>query len=346
MANGLTKDALANRINALSGGAPLPQADTMKIATQLLGPDLAQRYGDVIGARPTSVQDIARDFAVGTISGDPNKADSLKARVVQNFNEEMRREQDAAIARDQEDRRKLDALFEVIRESRKAPKKYRREFLRDGLARIGMEANPLVEKIITEPEEFPGAELIGDEDMYRRAQDNPQEALAQATQLLGDPNVAVAVIKHFQSIEQNRVQTQNLILEGRRKQAGLDQDPNARSRAAIISRLSGKEVTDEATGERRLLSPQEVEAIADRFYPRGSAVPAAGIPQAPVPPEVSAAVEPAPAGTAQSTPTTTVSTTTPTTTAAGIPQAAPAPAAPAAGPTKLNKITGTVTRVE
>jgi hypothetical protein len=331
------------RLDALNGGpAPIPQADTMRIAKQLLGPQLAERYGDVIGARPTGIADIARDFAIGTISGDMFKADQLKSQVVQQYQESYQREEQAGRQRDAENRQKVDALFRGLDQVRRVPKEFRKDLLQHVLqSTVGSEAHPLVAKILSDPDKFESVNELTSEDMQRLADDDPQAFLDNATQVIGDPRQAIEFLGGLQRLKQQRVQTQNSILDAnRRAQTAVTATDRARNQ--FLARMAGKTRKDRL-GRDVPIPPQEIMDLADQFFPSGGAVGPAAAEPVGIPQEPPAAI----AGTSSTT-------TTPTTTGAepsasaqaalGIPQAAPA--APAAGKVKRPQITGTVTQIE
>jgi hypothetical protein len=336
VAEALTEDALAKRINALSGGAPLPQAGTLAIAQRLLGPGLADRYGDVIGARPTQLKDVARDFAIGAISGDPFKADALKAQVVQGYHEELRREEDQAMQREAAAREQLGGFFQLLEQGKRVPKELRSDFFKEGLPRVGVEpTSPLFMKILTNYEKNGDIyDALLDPEVQRMADQDPLAAVERMVAMGYDGSQALALARQVQEMKQYRATTQQLIARTNRLNA-LSTDPNKRARDAAIAKFAGRTVTDEATGERRLVTPEEALNFANSLFPPPGQ-PSAGIPQD-VPPEVAAEAAPVPEPP---------SSTTTTTTTTGAPAAEPAaPAgikqvAPAAGgQVKIKRIT-------
>lgn len=328
------------RLEALSGGAPLSQAATMKIARQLLGPDLAERYGDVVGGRPVTAGDVARDFAIGAISRDPGKADAIKAQVYQQYNDQLRKEEDQANQRTQAAAQKMNSWFKLLEVIKSAPKDARRDLYTTGYTQIFEEepASPLMEKIVTQYEKFGDAhDLLTDPVVAELAEKDPLAAVDQMKKMGADDLEAWGAIKDLQAVKAQAAQTQRVVAETTRLDRSQAETPQARRRATFIAQWANREVVDENDPSgltKRRLAYDEVIALADQYYPEGGApTPPAGIAQpAPVPPA------PAAAGP--------VSTTvTPTTTGArGIRQltepaaAAPAPARPS--------ITGTVTRIE
>lgn len=317
----MAEDAVAQRINALSGGSPLPQAAMSTIAKRLLGPGLADRYGDVIGLRPTGAQDVARDLAIGTLSGDPFKADALKAQVVKNFNEEKRREEDQTLQREAGARDQLNGFFNLLEQGKKVPKDLRQDFFKEGLAKLGVEAtSPLFVKILTNYEKFGSVyDALGDPDVRRMADEDPLTAVERLMDMGHDGAAALQVAQSVQQMKRYRADTQNIISRNVKLQRELD-NPDERGRNSFIARMAGRTVKDRL-GRTRVISPDEIMQMADRFFPATGA----GIPQDN--PDVVPPAVPEPAG---------------------IPQAAPEAAVPAAeaGKQKVRRLTGTVTRVE
>jgi len=337
MANG-TEDALTRRVNALSGGAPLPQAATMAIARRLLGPGLADRYGDVIGARPTNLADHARDFALGFISGDPTKADTLKARVMENYQEELRRTEEAARQREDDARQTVSGFFQLLTQGKKVPKELRKDFFKESLPKLGIEpTSPLFLKILSDTDKFGDIyDALADPELQRLSDEDPISAVQRLVAMGHDGGEALQVAQSIQQMRRYRAETEHIVAKTRRTQGLAQEDPTARARASFVSRMAGRTVKDRL-GRQRVLSPEEILGMADRFFPTGEAPDAA--------PEAAPEVAPVgiPQGTVTTTPTTTAEAVTPTT---GITQAPAAPASAEAGKQKVKRITGTVTRVE
>jgi len=317
-------DSMTDRINALSGGAPLPQAATATIARRLLGPALADRYGDVLGIRPTGVADVARDFSIGMVSGDPTKADQLKAQLVQGYNREKRQEETDLARRQGEARQQLTGFFNLMSQGKTVPKELRKDFFEEGFKKLGYEVtSPLLMKVVTNYEKFGNIyDSLSDPMVQQLADDDPLPAQQRLIELGYDGAQVIEFTKQVQEAKRYRAGTQQIIAQT--KKIGLAQeDPNAKNRAAFIGRMAGRQVKDRL-GRSRLLSPDEIGSMADRFFPTGA-------------PPVEAQPAPEPAGLPQGT-TSASTTVTPTTT--GITSV---PAASAAPPRKL---AGSVTRLE
>lgn len=340
----LTEDALARRIAALSGGKPPPQASTMAIAQRLLGPGLANRYGDVIGARPVNIGDLARDFSIGAMSGDPFKADELKARVVQGYHEELRREEDQTLQREAAARERLSGFFSILEKGKSVPKELRSDFFKEALPTVGVEpSSKLFLNILTNYEKHGDIyDALLDPEVQRLADEDPLGAVERMVSLGYDGTQALALAKQVQSMKQYRAQTQHLISQTNRLNR-LSDDPNKRARDATIAKFAGKTITDENTGERRLVTPEEALNFANSLFPPPSAAgAAAGIPQVDVPAEAAAEAAPVPPGTTSSTTITSTTTPEPTstaTTSAAAPVGIKQVTAPAQGQARIKKIT-------
>lgn len=244
------EDALMGKIN---GGSPPPQADTMTIAKRLLGPGAADRYGDVIGARPTELRDVMRDFAIGMASKDPTKADQLKMQVAQGYAEEYRREEAAAVERQQNDRAHVNSIFRAIKQARTLPQAYRAPFLKETLMGLGIEPSPVVLKMLADDENIKTEEIITPE-IEAAVQDDPTGQRENIETTLKDPAVAAEYINNQRLAASRKKETGKLILR-QRKSRGLPQakpqgvaQPTAKPKKS--AGLTGiPEIDAELTGE-------------------------------------------------------------------------------------------------
>lgn len=315
------------RINALSGGAPLPQAATQTIARRLLGPGLADRYGDVIGTRPTNYGDIARDFATGFISGDPTKADQIKAQVAQSYNDELRREDDQRLQAEEGARQQMRGFFDLLQQGKKVPKDLRQDFFKEGLPKVGVEpTSPLFMKVLSNYEKFGDVyDALGDPEIQRLADEDPLGAVEQLVAMGHDGAAALQVAQSVQQMKRYRAGTQRIMSRAALAQSRTPQDPVAKARNAFIGKMGGRQITDEATGEKRTITAQEVLSMADQLYGAKPSS-AAGIAQQPFP-KAAESLPPGATGLGGTVPdpntTTTSTTTAPTETST---PAAPAPA--------------------
>jgi len=248
MANG--NDSAQARLDALSGGAPLPQAGTMAIARRLLGPDLAQRYGDVIGAREKTVHDVARDFAIGALSGDPFKADAVKSQMVRAYNDDLRKEEAAARARDQENRAKLGAFFDGLAAVRQAPEEAQSSLLKHVMRMTtGDDPDPTTLKLLLADDKKALNDFLSSPDIYRTAEDDPETALSQITAVSKDPILAQRVVDGIQKMKQQHEETQKTILEQKKIKAGLRQPANSLDSIRQFRLQGEEELRRRALGE-------------------------------------------------------------------------------------------------
>ena len=90
------------------------QSDTDTIARSLLGDDLAQRYGDVIGSRPRTPADAVRDTTISGSQGNET-LDGLKAQVAEQYNAGLQAATEAASAKKRADEMTVRSVGEGIR---------------------------------------------------------------------------------------------------------------------------------------------------------------------------------------------------------------------------------------
>lgn len=126
----------------------VPQAQTEGIARRLLGDDLVNRYGDVIGARKPTAADVLRDFTIGFTKG-ADKADELKMKVRDTYENAYAKRQRAAIAQAQQDGEKVKTMTAAIREAAKYPG-YATGILKEALAPLGLQPTPTVLKMMAD----------------------------------------------------------------------------------------------------------------------------------------------------------------------------------------------------
>lgn len=263
------------RINALSGGAPLPQAATDTIARRLLGPGIADRYGDAIGTRETTLADVARDFALGWTSGDPGKADQLKMQVVQSYNEELRRADDQRMQQEEAAREQMRGVFSLFQQAKDVPKELRKDFFKEGLEKNGFEASsPFFLKMVSDFEKYPDAyEAFNDPDMQRLADDDPFAAVEQLTQMTQDPQAATATVKTFLEMKRYKAETGRImsqIAKNNRSTGGIRQVDSAAAKARenYLRGAIDKRKYDEDGQPAGMVTAQEALAQADIAWPQ------------------------------------------------------------------------------
>lgn len=224
-AQGFTEEETPDIAAALGGAGSaipkdVPQSDAAVIAERLLGPELADRYGDVLGTRKGRAGDFWRDF--GNEYAGKGQAEAIKQRVIGQYQQKYRREQQEAQQKDQEDRLKITSLADLIRSVKGMPKGHAAGIIKAGLDKLGMSASPEVLKLFADPEKFDASELFSPE-MMQMAEDDPQAFLEQSEAVLGDAQAALALQKGVRGVKQQKADTHRLILEDDRKKAGIEQ---------------------------------------------------------------------------------------------------------------------------
>jgi len=208
------------------GGAPtgqapgVPQSNQAAIAQRLLGPELADRYGDVLGLRKEKWGDFWRDF--GNEFAGKGNAERLKQRVLDQYNDRYRQEQQAAQEKDQEDRLKVQSFADLVRSVKDFPKGHRAGVLKAGMEKLDLAATPEVVKLLADADNFDSSKLFTPE-MMQMAQEDPQGWWAQAQTIVSDPQALMAIYKGLQGMQAQREDTQNKILQHERIKAGITQ---------------------------------------------------------------------------------------------------------------------------
>lgn len=121
----------------------VPQAQTEGIARRLMGDDLVNRYGDVIGARQTTAADVLRDFTIGFSHGR-EKVDQLHTQMQGKFRDEYNKAADRAITDKKLDIEKTTSAWEAIKwAAEKAPRGYATKMLKERLTALGFDPESL-----------------------------------------------------------------------------------------------------------------------------------------------------------------------------------------------------------
>lgn len=119
--------------------ASVPQAQTEGIARRLMGDDLVNRYGDVMGVRPYSAADALRDFTTGWQGGaNKENADKLKMQIRNQFQTQYNKSQAAAIAQKQADVKNATSVIEAIKNVQALPPGHRAQILKETLDNAGI----------------------------------------------------------------------------------------------------------------------------------------------------------------------------------------------------------------
>lgn len=135
----------------------VPQSDTDAIARRLMGDSLVDRYGDVIGARPTEAKDVLRDFTIGFSKGQ-EQVDSLHMKMQTTFRDEYNKAAERALAAKKADADKASAAWDAIKwAAEKAPRGYAAQMLKERLATLGFDPkslSPTALKMLTDADWF------------------------------------------------------------------------------------------------------------------------------------------------------------------------------------------------
>ena len=240
----------------------VPQSDSRVIAERLLGPEMTERYGDVLGIRKGTWKDFWRD--AGNEIGRSGNADRVKERVIDQYNQKYRQERQDAEQKDQENRLKIQSYVDLVRSMKDTPKKFRTAVFKEGLEKLGMAASPTVLKMLSDPEEFNAEEILTPE-MVEMLQEDSAAGLQQLEQVGMDPQAAVALKKGIQQMRRTKEETQALILRNERNRAGIEQ---TRARTDLIKARTAQIKAGKAGGASKT-------PLLDKL--RGA--PAAGAPQ-------------------------------------------------------------------
>lgn len=195
----------------------VPQADQDAIARRLLGDDLVNRFGDVIGARPKGFRDALRDFTIAGGSQDGGqKLNALKLQVQERFSEELQKEQEAARLKREEDRRIGKQFLSTIETIQKLPPGHRSSVLKETLDKAQIPYTQATLKMFTDADMLAKLPIP---ELQRAAADGELSAEAIGT-VTGDANASAKFIQAAETRTKTRQQTQNLILGAQKK--GLD----------------------------------------------------------------------------------------------------------------------------
>lgn len=180
---------LEDALNNPSQTAAVPQADTERVARSLVGDDLVNRYGDVLGIRKPGLADAARDFALGMTHG-ADKVTQLKMQVRDEYDKRQLQAQRRGMAQVQIEKEKVNGFFDLVNKARSLPNKsLAQTFLKEQLPQLGYGNNAAMIKLIMDPTFFDQPTL---QHLMTLSQDDPaafSQALQEATN--GDLNKAV-----------------------------------------------------------------------------------------------------------------------------------------------------------
>jgi len=127
----------------------VPQADSDAIARRLLGDDLVNRYGDVIGARQPGTADVLRDFTVGFSQGR-DKVDELHLKVQEQARKAYNKQAQAAVAAKAQDNETVKTVLSAIKTVQGLPPGQRAAVLKDTLDQAGIPYSNAAIKMFTD----------------------------------------------------------------------------------------------------------------------------------------------------------------------------------------------------
>lgn len=194
----------------------IPQADTDRIARRLLGDQMVDRYGDVIGARPHGFKDVMRDFGLGA-AGGPDKALELKMKVRDNFQKAYDREAKAAAARRQEERDQIATVLNTFKTIQGLPPGHRAAILQDTLDNAGIPYSKAAVKLFSDGDIL--ANLPVNDLLEKNA--NGDIDIGSLSTVFGSGVNAANYISAMTRAQKDREQTGNMILDGEIKRVRL-----------------------------------------------------------------------------------------------------------------------------
>jgi len=202
------------------------QSDTMTVAKQLLGDELADRYGDVLGGRGYEKRDFGRDFLMSAAYGGQG-AEEVRQRVRKTYDTAYARELEAAQQQDQENRLRVDSVVKTMRDVKNIPKQHRKAFLKSAFERLGFSSDKFAIQVMADPEAFATENLYSPE-MLQLANDKPEDFLARAEEIIGDGTKAAALLSSLQQAKLNRKHGQKLVLDLSRQRAKAREERKTR----------------------------------------------------------------------------------------------------------------------
>lgn len=170
---------------ALGPGQPdptggVPQSDTEKVARGLVGDEMVNRYGDVLGVRKSTWADTARDFALGA-AADPRTgkpagiagADAAKQQIRDQYDKSARQAERAGIARADEARKNNQTFAEGMKTSRRVPKARRKDYIRELATQSGLKIDsPAVINALADSD-LDFAALFEDPEVQKMMKEDP-----------------------------------------------------------------------------------------------------------------------------------------------------------------------------
>lgn len=247
--------------------SPVPQAQTEGIARRLLGDDLVNRYGDVIGARKATAADVLRDFTIGFSQGR-EKVDELHMKVQKQFQTSYAKQEAAAIEAKKADSAKVKTVLEAIKTVQGLPPGHRASILKDTLDAAGISYSNAAVKLFTD------SDLVSQLPMEKLAEAaGPDGALstAEVSGVMGSGLNAAKFLSEVSRKNRDEQATQGLILNAERTKLRAKRDAVAAAveRKTAPFRVEGAKLSIEnarlnAAVKEKALNTADKSSMLDR----------------------------------------------------------------------------------
>jgi hypothetical protein len=209
--------------------AGVPQAQTAAIAKRLLGEDGFNRFGDVVGARPSTWRDTLRDFTIGMTKG-ADAVEVLKMRQRENFQEAVYREQRAAIAKAKVDQDNVKSVLDTIVTVSKLPPGHRTGILKSQLQALGIEPDPSALKMFTDSDLIANMPI---DSLFEAAQRGDGTIdMSKLAAVFGNGKAAADFYVNMIRAQKDREQTQKIALDMLRSRVSTAKTIEDNQRAA------------------------------------------------------------------------------------------------------------------
>lgn len=190
----------------------IPQSDTDTIARRLLGDDMVDRFGDVIGARPHGLRDVARDFALG-VSGGPTASLELRTKVQEQFQKAYNTEAKAAAARAQQDRETATMVINTLKTVSGLPPGHRASIFQETLDQAGIPYSKAAVKFLVDADT---ASQLPMPLLFEKARSG-ELTTANISAVLGSASNTARWYTDMMRASRDRIETGNKILEAEKK---------------------------------------------------------------------------------------------------------------------------------
>lgn len=219
-------------------GAPdatggIVQANTDRIARQLLGDDLVNQYGDTMGARTPTFADRIRDFG-STMAGGPEKTQSLKNQARTAYQDARYKAAQTGLVQARIARAKGIALADAIKTAQEAPTSQRKQLFSAMLDEQGLDHSPAVAGL------FMHEDILGSRSLaaFDKGLRDGSISIDDAATTLGSPKAALDYLGKLRANDQADrkvaadVHRDNVRASYQQEQHERTQETAARSKAA------------------------------------------------------------------------------------------------------------------